>query len=88
MNPKNIPNFQPNDEEERRWIESYTRITIYTSEKLRALSEEKRLPYLRVADPSDLSLMHLYLIAIKNDDHEISKVANALLLERGIQPPN
>lgn len=87
MDPKNLPNFQPKDEEERQWIESYTRITTYTSEKLRALSEEKRLSYLRAAEPSDFSLKHLYLIAIKNDDHEISKVAQALLSERGIETP-
>jgi hypothetical protein len=81
----NYQNFQPNNEEEKQWIELYNSISTETSKKIRELSEEKRLPYLRASDPTDLSLMNLYLQAMKKEDYETCVVAKALLLERGFQ---
>jgi hypothetical protein len=80
-------NFQPKDEEERHWVEQYNNLSMYTSEKIRGLSEEKRLPYLRASEPTDLSLMNLYLQALKKEDFETCAVAKALLLERGFKIP-
>ena len=57
----NYQNFQPKNEEERQWIEKYNNISKYISEKIKELSEEKKLPYLRTTEPTDLSLMNLYL---------------------------
>lgn len=84
----NYQNFQPKDEEERQWVEHYDNISKYISEKIRELSEEKRLPYLRASEPTDLSLMNLYLQALKKEDYETCTVAGALLLERGFKIPN
>ncbi len=84
----NYENFQPNDIEEKQWVELYNRISKDTSEKIRALSENKSLPYLRASEPTDLSLMNLYLQALRNEDFETSLVAKALLEERGFKVPN
>jgi hypothetical protein len=59
----NYQNFKPKDEEERQFVAQYNSISKYTSEKIRGLSDEKRLPYLRASEPTDLSLMNLYLQA-------------------------
>ena len=85
---ENYQSFQPKDEEERKWVEQYNNISKYISEKIRGLSEEKRLPYLRAVEFTDLSLMNLYLQALKNEDYETCIVAKALLLERGYKIPN
>jgi len=50
-------------------VEEYNNISMTISEKIRELSEDKRLPYLRTAITSDLSLMNLYLQALKKDDY-------------------
>ena len=84
----NYQNFQPKDEEERQWIEQYNNVSKIISEKIRGLSEEKRLPYLRASEPTDLSLMNLYLQALQKEDYETCAVAKALLLERGFKIPN
>ena len=83
----NYQDFQPKDEEESQWVEQYNNISKSISEKIRGLSEEKRLPYLRAAEPTDLSLMNLYLQALKKEDYETCTVAKALLLERGFPIP-
>jgi hypothetical protein len=84
----NYQNFQPKGGEERLWVEHYNNISKYISEKIRGLSEDKRLPYLRASEPTDLSLMNLYLQALKKEDYETCAVAKALLLERGFKIPN
>lgn len=84
----NNQNFHPKNEEERLWVEHYNNISKYISEKLRGLSEEKRLPYLKAAEPTDLSLMNLYLQALKKEDYETCAVAKSLLLERGFKIPS
>ena len=80
-------NFQPQNEEEARWVAVYNHISQNTSKKLRELSEDKRLPDLKAADPSDLSLMNLYMQALKNEDFETCAVAKILLAERGFKIP-
>lgn len=83
-----MDNYKPKDDSEGKFIESYDTISKSISKVIRSLSEENRLPYLRSAEPTDPSLMNLYLQAIKNEDYETCIVAKALLLERGIQIPN
>jgi hypothetical protein len=51
---------------------------------LRSLPEERRLPELRAAEPNNTSLMSLYLWALRQEDYEVCRVAQILLLERGI----
>ncbi len=84
----NYHNYQPQNEEERQWVELYNTISQETSKKIKELNEEKRLPYLRASEPTDLSLMNLYLQALKNEDYETCAVAKALLIERGFKIPN
>lgn len=80
--------FQPKDEEERYWVARYNHISKNISEKIKELSEEKRLPYLRASEPNDLSLMNLYLQALKKEDYETCAVAKVLLVERGFKIPD
>lgn len=84
----NYENFQPNSEEEKRLIELYNDISKYISERIKQFSEAERLPFLRAAKPTDLSLMNLYLQALKKEDYETCAVAKALLVERGYDIPN
>ena len=58
------------------------------TEKIRSLKEEYRLPVLKGLNPSDLSLMNLYLQALKNEDYETCAVAKSLLIERRCKIPN
>jgi hypothetical protein len=58
------------------------------SEKIRGLNEKDRLPVLRDLKPTDLSLMNLYLRALKKEDYETCVVAKAFLMERGFKIPN
>lgn len=81
-------NFKPQTEEEARWVAVYNHISQNTSKKLRELSADKRLPYLRASEPSDLSLMNLFMQSLKNEDYETSAVAKVLLEERGFKIPN
>ena len=76
-------NFQPKDEEERQWVEHYSNLSKYMSEKIRGLPEKDRLSVLKDLNPTDLSLMNLYLQALKKEDYETCIVAKTLLLERG-----
>ncbi|NCU05119.1 MAG: hypothetical protein GXC73_14155 [Chitinophagaceae bacterium] len=81
-------NFQPNSEEERLWTEQYNGLSNYISERIRGLDQKERLPVLRSLEPTDLSLMNLYLQALKREDYETCVVAKELLLERGFSIPN
>ena len=81
----NFYNFQPNSEEERRFFEAHSMLSKATSKMIRSLSPENRLPALKEANPSDISLMALYLWAMKQEVYETCTPAKALLLERGIK---
>lgn len=79
--------FKPNSDEQAKWVEAYNTVSKWLSDRIRGLSEEKRLPYLREANPSDLGLINLYMQALKKEDHETCAVAKALLKERGYETP-
>ena len=83
-----MDNVTEYNEEERRWIETYNSISAQISRQIREIDEEKRLLYLRETAPSDIQLMNLYLMGLKNEDYETCTPAKALLLERGIQIPH
>ncbi|MBP6023654.1 hypothetical protein [Ferruginibacter sp.] len=75
--------FIPNNEEERQFAEHYNKLSDFMSEKLRAIDEKDRLAVLKDLKPTDLSLMNLYLRALKKEDYETCAVAKTLLIERG-----
>lgn len=81
-------NFEPNTEDERRWVEKYNYLSRFMSEKLRSLPAKDRLPVLRELNPTDLSLMNLYLQALKKEDYESCATARDLLIERGYNIPS
>lgn len=83
----NYENFKPRDEEERQWVDHYNNLSKDISEKIRGLNEKDRLPVLKEINPTDLSLMNLYLQALKKEDYETCAVAKTLLLERGFKIP-
>lgn len=87
-NLENFYNFQPNSEEERQFIEAHSSLSKATSKMIRSLPPEHRLPALKEANPTDISLMALYLWAMKREDYETCVPAKALLLERGFQIPS
>jgi len=76
-------NFKPNSAEERQFIEQYSGLSKTASKLLRSLPEERRLPELRAAEPTNESLTSLYLWALRQEDYEVCSVAKVLLLERG-----
>jgi hypothetical protein len=80
----NIDDFQPNSEEERQFIDTYSSLSKATSKIIRSLLPENRLAALREAKPSDTSLMSLYLWAMKQEDYETCAVAKSLIEEKGI----
>ena len=80
-----IEDFQPNSEAEREFVEIHSKLSKATSQMIRSLPQEHRLPALKEAAPTDTSLMALYLWAIKQEDYETCTVAKALLLERGFK---
>lgn len=84
----NIDDFEPNSEEERLFVEAHSKLSKTTSKIIRSLPPENRLAGLKEANPSDISLMALYLWAMKQEDYETCKVAKELLLERGFKMPN
>jgi len=83
----NYLNFQPKDEEVKQWIELYNNLSKFASETIRGLPKKARLQVLKDSKPSDLSLMNLYLQAMKKEDYETCAAAKALLLERGHEIP-
>jgi len=79
-----MDNFKPNSEEERQFFEMHSSLSQSTSKMIRSLAPENRLPALKEADPSDTSLLALYLWALKQEDFETCAVAKQLIGERGI----
>jgi hypothetical protein len=80
----NVYNFQPNSEEERVYFETHSGLSKAISKMIRSLPQEQRFEALKAADPTDTSLMALYLWALKQEDYETCEPAKALLIERGI----
>jgi hypothetical protein len=80
----NIVDFQPNSEEERQFFEAHSSLSKATSKMIRSYPPENRLPALKEANPTDTSLLALYLWAMKQEDYETCEVAKALIEERGI----
>jgi hypothetical protein len=80
----NLDDFQPNSEEERIFFEVHSGLSKATSKMLRSLPAESRLTALKEANPTDTSLLALYLWAMKQEDYETCEVAKALIEERGI----
>ena len=81
----NYKDFLPQNEEERLWVENYNNLSKYISDKLKGVDEKDRLAVLKASNPSDLSLMNLFLLSLKNEDYEICEIANRLLKERGLE---
>lgn len=79
----NQENSVPQNEEEA-FVEYYNNLSKYIAEKLKEVTEKDRLSVLKILNPSDLSLMNLHLLSLKNEDYEICDVAITLLNERGI----
>jgi len=77
--------FIPQSEEERKWIEIYNNLSVFISDKLKGVDENDRFTVLKELNPSDLSLMNLLLLSLKNEDYEICEVTNRVLKERGIE---
>lgn len=80
----NIDDFKPNSEEERQFFEAHSSISRTTSTMIRSIPPADRLTTLKKANPSDTSLVALYLWAMKQEDYETCAVAKALIEERGI----
>lgn len=79
-----MEDFIPINEEERQFYEAYSGLSISSSKMIRSLPQEQRLPALKEVNPSDTSLLALYIWAMKNEDYETCAVAKALIGERGI----
>jgi len=84
-NKMNIGDFQPNSEEERLFLELHSSLSKATSKMIRSLLPEDRLQALKEANPTDTSLMALYLWAMKQEDYETCETAKQLLTERNIE---
>jgi hypothetical protein len=85
---EHVYNFEPNSEEEKQFFEAHSSLSKATSSLIRSLPEERRLPELKEANPTNTSLMALYLWALKQEDYETCTPAKALLLERGFKIPD
>lgn len=84
----NHEDFQPRSEEEEKWVNYYNDLSDKISERIKSEAEEDRLSILKISNPSDLSLMNLFLRALKKEDYETCAVAKTLLLERGFVIPS
>ncbi len=80
----NIEDYKPNSEEQRFFIREHSELSEMTSKIIRAVHSEKRLMALREINPTDTSLLALYLYAIQEKDYETCEVAKILIEERGI----
>jgi len=80
----NTDALKPNSDEERQFIELHSALSKATSKMIRSLPSENRLPALKEANPSNTSLLALYLWAMKQEDYETCEVAKALIEEKGI----
>ena len=81
----NYKDFVPQSEEERQWVENYNNLSKCISDKLKGVDEKDRFTVLKELAPSNLSLMNLLLLSLKNEDYEICEVVNRLLNERGVE---
>lgn len=81
----NYRDFVPQNEEEKQWVENYNNLSKYISEKLKGVDEKDRFTVLKASNPSNLSLMNLFLLSLKSEDFEICEVANKLLKERDLE---
>ena len=81
----NYKNFFPQSEEESQWVENYNNLSKYISDRLKEVDEKDRFTVLKETNPSDLSLMSLFLQSLKNEDYEICEVVDRLLKERGLE---
>ncbi len=79
-----IEEFQPNSEEERLFIEAHSGLSKVISMMVRALPKENRVAAIKHGNPTDTSLLALYLWAMKQEDYETCEAAKALIEERGI----
>ena len=84
----NNEDFKPENEDELSWVEHYNNLSRLISEKIRGLDEKERLNVLKELNPTDLSLMNLYLQALKNEDYETCIAAKSVLIERGFKIPD
>ena len=78
-----INQLQPNSEKERSFVEPDIANSIKVSEIICTLSKENRLAALREIDPSDTSLMGIYVWTLRGEHYETCETALELLLERG-----
>lgn len=81
----NFKDFAPENKEEAQWIENYNDLSKYISDGLKRVNENDRLSVLKSLNPSDLSLMNLFVLSLKNEEYEICEIANKLLKERGLE---
>ena len=77
--------FIPQSEEERQWVENYNNLSKHIANKLKEVDEKDRFTVLKESNPSDLSLINLFILSLRNEDYEVCEVANRLLKERGIE---
>ena len=77
--------FVPQGEDERQFVEFYNNLSTFISDRIKKIDEKERFTVLKELNPSDLSLMNLFLLSLKNEDFEICEVANRLLKERGLE---
>jgi hypothetical protein len=79
-----IADFQPNSEEERLFIEAHSSMSKVISMVVRTLPKENRVAAINHGNPSDTTLLALYLWAMKQEDYETCEAAKVLIEERGI----
>jgi len=81
----NYKEFLQQSEEERQWIENYNKLSKFISDKLKGVDEKDRFTVLKELNPSDLSLMNLFILSLKNEDYKICEIVDKLLKERGLE---
>jgi len=81
----NYKDFVPQSEDEKQFVEFYNNLSKFISDRLKGVDEKERFTVLKESNPSDLSLMNLFILSLKNEDFEICEVANRLLKERGLE---
>jgi hypothetical protein len=82
-----VGNTHHSRDKEREWLDSYSNISLQDLDKIKGLSVEERLPYLRATYFSDQSLIDLYMISMKYEDFVTCENVKLLLAERGYQIP-
>jgi hypothetical protein len=71
--------------DEKTWEEQYLIQTQNISRWLKSVNKAQGLTELKSANPSDLSLMSLFVYSLKQEDYEICEIAHTLLKERGLE---